>query len=210
MPSVHECDLPLIDFTMVIMSLIAFTDEMGLGKTVELLACIFSHRKSASEDDIFIDSQSELQKSNIKRLKRERVECICGAVSESRKYEGLWVQCDICDAWQHADCVGYSPERKLKSGEVSGVQQCEKKSMIKSKGYTRRKKTANIAMRDGEHICPLCLELMHATESPLATGATLIVCPAPILPQWHAEIIRYSFFLNCTPTLVKLDISCKT
>ncbi|XP_042957344.1 E3 ubiquitin-protein ligase SHPRH isoform X1 [Carya illinoinensis] len=170
-------------------------DEMGLGKTVELLACIFSHQKSASEDDIFIDSQSEFpvqQKSNIKRLKRERVECICGAVSESRKYEGLWVQCDICDAWQHADCVGYSPEGKLKSGEVSGVQRCERKSMIGSKGYTRRKKKANIAVRDGEHICPLCLELMHATESPVATGATLIVCPAPILPQWHAEIIRHT------------------
>lgn len=197
----------LIDFAMVNMALIAFTDEMGLGKTVELLACIFSHQKSTSEDDIFIDSQSEFpeqQKSNIKRLKRERVECICGAVSESRKYEGLWVQCDICDAWQHADCVGYSPEGKLKSG----VQQCEKKSMNKSKGHTRRK-TANIAVRDGEHLCSLCLELMHVTESPVATGATLIVCPAPILPQWHAEIIRYSFCLNCHPTLVKLDISLK-
>lgn len=171
-------------------------DEMGLGKTVELLACIFAHRKSASEDGIFIYTESEVpchQKPNLKRLKRERVECICGAVNESRKYKGLWVQCDICDAWQHADCVGYSPKGKhLKSSEVSGGQGYEKRSMVDTKKHTRKKNTTNVVVREGEHICPLCSELMQATNSPVATGATLIVCPAPILSQWHAEILRHT------------------
>ncbi|WVY90946.1 hypothetical protein V8G54_036460 [Vigna mungo] len=84
-------------------------DEMGLGKTVELLACIFTHPRSASGSDILFDLEPQIngdQKVTLKRVKRDRVECICGAVSESLKYEGLWVQCDICDAWQHADCVG--------------------------------------------------------------------------------------------------------
>jgi E3 ubiquitin-protein ligase SHPRH len=190
----------LIVLIMMIMTLMTSADEMGLGKTVELLACIFAHPKSASEDGIFINTESEVhQKSNLKRLKRERVECICGAVNESRKYEGLWVQCDICDAWQHADCVGYSPKGKhLKSSEVSGSQGCEKRSMADTKKHTRKKNTANIDVREGEHICPLCSELMQATNSPVATGATLIVCPAPILSQWHAEIIRYNFFF-CIP-----------
>ena len=179
------------------MTLMTSTDEMGLGKTVELLACIFVHRKSASECGIFVDTKLQVPgHQKIKRLKRERVECICGAVSESRKYKGLWVQCDMCDAWQHADCVGYSPKgKRLKSSEISDGQQCEKRSMGEFKRHTRKKNNANIVVRDGEHICPLCSELIQATDSPVATGATLIVCPAPILPQWHAEIIRYNSFL---------------
>lgn len=154
-------------------------DEMGLGKTVELLACIFVHRKPAFERRIFSDADFQAAgefKVNLKRLKRERVECVCGAVSESYKYKGLWVQCDICDAWQHADCVGYSSKRKTaKSSEQN---------------RTRKKNAPNIVVRDEEHICQLCSELIEATDSPVATGATLIVCPAPILPQWHAEIMR--------------------
>ncbi|KAL2317565.1 hypothetical protein Fmac_031441 [Flemingia macrophylla] len=155
-------------------------DEMGLGKTVELLACIFSHRRSASGSDIFIDLEPQIngdQEVTLKRLKRDRVECICGTVSESLKYEGLWVQCDICDAWQHADCVGYSPKGK----SLKSKQGCQ------SKAYK-----TTIAVRDGEYVCQMCSELIQATESPIASGATLIVCPAPILPQWHDEIIRHT------------------
>lgn len=159
------------------------TDEMGLGKTVELLACIFAHRRSASGSDTLIESVPQVngdQNITLKRLKRERVECICGAVNESIKYQGLWVQCDICDAWQHADCVRYSPKGKsLKSKQGS-----------ESKTYK-----TTIAVRDGEYVCQMCSELIQAIESPIASGATPIVCPAPILPQWHDEIIRYSFCL---------------
>lgn len=158
-------------------------DEMGLGKTVELLACIFAHRTSALEIGSISHDVMQVtgdHKINIKRTKRERVECVCGAVTESSKYNGLWVQCDICDAWQHADCVGYSAKvRNSKSSEVSEGQK-----------HIRSKKSTEIVEMDGTHICPLCSELIEAAESPMATGATLIVCPAPILPQWHSEIIR--------------------
>lgn len=160
-------------------------DEMGMGKTVELLACIFAHRKSADEDNMIADSESQATedlKVNLKRLKRERVECICGAVSENRSYKGLWVQCDVCDAWQHADCVGYS--------EASNGKECGKSSVFNK--YIRKKNTTTIVVRDGKYICQLCSELINATNSPIATGATIIICPAPILPQWHAEIMRHT------------------
>jgi PHD-finger len=39
--------------------------------------------------------------------RRERVDCVCGAVSEA-DYAGLWLQCDACAAWQHAACLGLS------------------------------------------------------------------------------------------------------
>ncbi|XP_058747815.1 uncharacterized protein LOC131620688 [Vicia villosa] len=155
-------------------------DEMGLGKTVELLACIFAHRRSANGSDTLIDSVPQVngnEKVSLKRLKRDRVECICGAVSESLQYEGLWVQCDTCDAWQHADCVGYSPKGKS----------------VKSKqGLESKTHKTTIVLRNGKYVCQMCSELIQATESPIASGATLIVCPAPILPQWHDEIIRHT------------------
>ena len=175
-------------------------DEMGLGKTVELLACIFAHRKPGSESDSLLNNALQAiqgQRGNPKRLKRDHVECICGAVSESPRYKGIWVQCDVCDAWQHADCVGYSPTEK--TSKSRGDSNKSKGDSNKSKGDSNgqgckkqrgKKNKTNIVMMDGEHICQLCLELIQATDAPAATGATLIVCPGPILPQWHAEIIR--------------------
>ncbi|KAJ6952172.1 E3 ubiquitin-protein ligase SHPRH [Populus alba x Populus x berolinensis] len=157
-------------------------DEMGLGKTVELLACILAHRKSTSDDGSVVAptwQNTGNQKINLKRLKRERVECVCGAVSDSYKYRGLWVQCDICDAWQHADCVGYSPRGKKKMS-ADDVQK------------HRNKTTISYVERDGEHVCQMCSELIEVADTPIATGATLIVCPAPILPQWHSEITRHA------------------
>lgn len=171
-------------------------DEMGLGKTVELLACIFSHRMSASEGGISIHDAlqvTEEQKVGLKRLKRERVECICGSVTESLKYKGLWVQCDICDAWQHSDCVGYSPKGRTSNfREVSNGEGDRKKRKVKFQRHRREKNRTTIIELDGEYICQLCSELIQATDSPVATGATLIVCPAPILSQWQAEIIRHT------------------
>lgn len=155
-------------------------DEMGLGKTVEMLACIFANRKPETDSDSFIDnvlslSGDQTPTDRIKRVKRERVECVCGAVSESPKFKGLWVQCDMCDAWQHANCVNYSTK-------VVKASRCKNATT----------KTVGTVEMDGNYICSLCSELMKATDSPIGTGATLIVCPAPILSQWHSEIIRHT------------------
>ncbi|XP_057541140.1 uncharacterized protein LOC130818900 isoform X2 [Amaranthus tricolor] len=162
-------------------------DEMGLGKTVELLACILAHRKSSSvcgsSSGSIIDGR-ETENIRFKRLKRERVECVCGALSESYKYEGLWVQCDVCDAWQHADCVGYSPSKDRQRAKEAYKSQYKNKK--------RKKNDPNIVLKNGEYVCQICLQLMQATSSPIESGATLIVCPTPILPQWHAEILRHT------------------
>lgn len=184
-------------------------DEMGLGKTVELLSCVFAHRMSSSE--AFGLPHSEMQadgqkRSNLRRLKRERVECICGAFTESIKYKGLWVQCDVCDAWQHANCVGFSAKRKMPvSTNTSVEQEFSKHSTGNSQKISRRKNNTKIVVMEGVHICSLCSELIQATESPVSTGATLIVCPTPILSQWHAEIIWYFSYLmfSCPMVLLK-------
>ncbi|KAJ4978047.1 hypothetical protein NE237_008827 [Protea cynaroides] len=168
-------------------------DEMGLGKTVELLACIFAHRKSSSGGGVFSENEMQVrQRNNLRRLKRERVECVCGAVSESAKYKGLWVQCDVCDAWQHANCVGYSPAgKKVDSPEVFSGKVYKKNESPEVKNHVK-KKGSNVVIMDEDHICQICLDLIQAVNSPISTAATLIVCPTPILPQWHSEIIRHT------------------
>lgn len=166
-------------------------DEMGLGKTVELLACIFTHQVESSS----IGNSSgeflceEGQKNSLKRLKRERVECICGSVSESIRYKGLWVQCDVCDAWQHADCVGYSPNKRYTKSKAILNEQQSTGNMHK---HAKRKNDVKIVEMEDGYICQPCSELIQACVVPVASGATLIVCPAPILPQWHAEIVRHT------------------
>lgn len=80
---------------------------MGLGKTVELLACILAHRASKEAMSKVMDSANRAR-ARLMKYKRDRVECSCGATQEDDFYEGSWVQCDHCDAWQHALCVGYA------------------------------------------------------------------------------------------------------
>ncbi|XP_021309524.1 E3 ubiquitin-protein ligase SHPRH isoform X2 [Sorghum bicolor] len=166
-------------------------DEMGLGKTVELLACIFAHRRPISLD--FSVSQNKTEMDQIKRQKVERVECICGAASESSAYMGLWVQCDICDAWQHADCVGYSPKKDILFDDTTeDVASTNKKSTMKSGIRRKKKPRCSIVETEDKYVCGLCLELTEATQTNIFSHATLIVCPAPILAQWHSEITRHT------------------
>lgn len=177
---------------------------MGLGKTVELLACILTHRSPACEGRACFNDDllgTDDHKTHIRRLKRERVECTCGAVTESWRYKGLWVQCDVCDAWQHSECVGYSPRGRKVKNDIETEQQLEKE--VEKKKHKRKKNAPTIIERDGKYICPLCSELMSATDAPIASGATLIVCPAPILHQWHAEIIRYGIFAQFSRSIKK-------
>eukprot|EP00887_Chlorella_sp_A99_P002685 scaffold6.g2685.t1 len=43
----------------------------------------------------------------------------------------------------------------------------------------------------GEWVCGACLRQSAAAEVTQPCGATLVVCPAPILHQWHDEILRH-------------------
>ncbi|KAG0546334.1 hypothetical protein BDA96_02G438700 [Sorghum bicolor] len=181
-------------------------DEMGLGKTVELLACIFAHRRPISLD--FSVSQNKTEMDQIKRQKVERVECICGAASESSAYMGLWVQCDICDAWQHADCVGYSPKKDILFDDTTeDVASTNKKSTMKSGIRRKKKPRCSIVETEDKYVCGLCLELTEATQTNIFSHATLIVCPAPILAQWHSEITRrVTLNLFFTASILSIEV----
>uniref|UniRef100_A0A1D1XWD7 E3 ubiquitin-protein ligase SHPRH n=1 Tax=Anthurium amnicola TaxID=1678845 RepID=A0A1D1XWD7_9ARAE len=167
-------------------------DEMGLGKTVELLTCILAHRKSYSDDCIISENEFREGGSLTKRLKQERVECICGAVTENTRYKGLWVQCDICDAWQHADCVGFSPKEKPSRSHEDSRSRPRKEHSSKTSHIANQKDSTRIINTNENYTCSVCSELIEAANSTIVTGATLIVCPSPILAQWHSELIRHT------------------
>ncbi|KAJ3055803.1 hypothetical protein HK097_009186 [Rhizophlyctis rosea] len=85
-------------------------DEMGLGKTVMLLALMSLHRPSAAT----IPSLSNLEISdaklkdvhpNLMETKDINACTVCGA-TEVRDEDRFWIQCDVCDLWDHGDCVG--------------------------------------------------------------------------------------------------------
>ncbi|KAH9308738.1 hypothetical protein KI387_036649 [Taxus chinensis] len=180
-------------------------DEMGLGKTVELLACILAHPQRSAQPGFIAQKKNTRQNGTctpLKRPKIERVECVCGAVTESYKYIGLWVQCDVCDAWQHGDCVGFR-----KDGQGGAERRDEKhfdskhafwsfisssrKVCSKRRKISAVKEAANVKEIGEKFICNTCSELLQITGTEVVSGATLIVCPAPILQQWQTEISRH-------------------
>lgn len=160
------------------------SDEMGLGKTVELLALIvgnpyrgpapvFLPKRPTSPGGLTPGRRpgqgsvptspataAAAVPSAIPQGQKERIDCVCGAYNmdpgAEEGYEGLWVQCSQCLAWQHGACVGF-PKRPPKK----------------------------------EYICQPCLRKVAATEVTQPCGSTLVVCPAPILAQWKAEISRH-------------------
>ena len=90
-------------------------EEMGLGKTVEVLACILANPRQGeglSSNPAYAGKAAKeaAQKvgQQLKCRRRERIECPCWEGGES--YEGVWVQCDTCLAWQHAPWVGSTPK----------------------------------------------------------------------------------------------------
>lgn len=66
---------------------------------------------------------------------------------------GLWIQCDECDVWQHAACLGLRRE-------------------------------------PADFVCGACQRARAAAEVTQDCGATLIVCPTPIVHQWSAGWAR--------------------
>ena len=99
------------------------SDEMGLGKTVEILALVLGNRykgpKPTFADTTTTTTTTASRKSaaaGAKEPEEERIDCVCGAFhldpTTGSEYEGLWVQCSTCLAWQHGACVGFGNARR--------------------------------------------------------------------------------------------------
>ncbi|KAG0565163.1 hypothetical protein KC19_8G169500 [Ceratodon purpureus] len=192
-------------------------DEMGLGKTVELLACILAHR--ASRESVLKATESANRvRGKLMKYKRDRVECSCGATQEDDFYKGPWVQCDHCDAWQHALCVGYATPLDIDANlrriaaQAQQVKRDGKRvrevyampvTIVTMENPRKRSKNVNAKVPRGNgdssvdkgdaetFVCGTCSEMIGRVEIEGECGATLVVCPTPILRQWQDEISRH-------------------
>lgn len=170
---------------------------MGLGKTVELLACILSNpNKDLPTPTPSERARKDLQDTLLKRKVR-RLECVCGS-AEEEEYEDSCVKCVICDAWQHSTCVAHKKPTEQSAGqwneESSKTESKSKGTGAQSRCTKMRSKLRennnDILSTGNKFVCGTCAELIARVEVE-DSGATLIVCPTPILQQWQEEILRY-------------------
>jgi E3 ubiquitin-protein ligase SHPRH len=173
------------------------------------LACILANGYNSHSIPSPVEAAQRLLKDKLARRKRERVDCAFGATEEDENYTFSWVQCDICDAWQHGICVGYASLTEVKEQRSRANANSGKRLSIgdskagdgineKPNGVKRRKTKKgcggfkeHINWKKGDSfVCGACAELIAGFEVLGDCGATLVVCPTPILQQWQDEILR--------------------
>ena len=150
-------------------------DEMGLGKTVELLALVCANRFTPDDgdDDVADAAAPDAAESGADGdgppWRGERVACACG--EDADDFEGTWVQCGACLAWSHAPCVDYRPPRRKRARNADDDEA-----------------EADPAV---DFECGRCRAWRAATPLRSRCGATLVVCPAPLVEQWRRELLRH-------------------
>lgn len=58
----------------------------------------------------------------VRQSTEERIQCVCSVTSDTpdaEDYDGLWVQCDKCNAWLHGSCVGFA--KRAPTGTISAL-----------------------------------------------------------------------------------------
>jgi E3 ubiquitin-protein ligase SHPRH len=177
---------------------------MGLGKTIELLACIMSNPYKSLTSDLDQTAEEAANKldEELKTRKQERIDCPCGAY-DKEVYDRIWVQCNCCDVWQHASCVGFGPEfeyvRNFEREISSNGKKSKSCTIIEKPKRVAGRITATMEIQHSvnkDYICGSCSRLIGSVEVPGISGATLIVCPPSILQQWQEEIARYVLMRN--------------
>ena len=146
--------------------------------------------------------------------KDETVNCACGATDAD--YEGMWLACDDCGAWSHARCVGYTKtderrhfrraaaarkaaddardraRRVAAHARAHADESLERAVEEAEKAANEAEKAAVEAESTPPFSCGACVASKAGETFSGPCGATLVVCPAPILPQWRSEIARHA------------------
>ena len=143
-------------------------EEKGLGSEAAAAAGAASRDSAASE------SEGE-----------EVVGCACG--DQDANYDGMWLACDDCGEWSHARCVGYTKadERRL----AAAHEEEEKNKTTREVGDGENKLAF---FEPPAFTCGRCAARRAGASFSGPCGATLVVCPSPILEQWRSELARHA------------------
>ena len=143
--------------------------------------------------------------------------CACGATDAD--YEGMWLACDDCGGWSHARCVGYTKTderrhfrraaaareaaddardaaRRFAADARAADARADESEDVVRDSFERAAEEAEKAAIEAESTppfsCGACVARKAGETFSGPCGATLVVCPAPILPQWRSEIARHA------------------
>ena len=129
--------------------------------------------------DVHVDAAGEKEEPDETEDEKE-IHCVCG--DAALDYEGLWLACEACARWSHARCVGYT------RADEKRHQRTVARALDTSLKAAAALDEANTAP---EYVCVACVAKRAGAVFDGPCGATLVVCPAPILPQWRAELARH-------------------
>lgn len=136
-------------------------------------------RIAASEGCDVVDVKTEI-KTEIKaeegeiepsedETRAEVVRCPCGARESDPTFNGLWVECEKCETWMHARCVGLCTNA---SREQRLMKMSQEEREFALSGFT----------------CGRCIAEHASATVDETCGATLVVCPSAIIQQWRDEV----------------------
>ena len=162
-------------------------------------------------------SPASAAEKDSKDSKDEVVNCACGATDAD--YEGMWLACDDCGGWSHARCVGYTKTderrhfrrvaaareaaddardaaRRFAADARAADARADESEDVVRDSFERAAEEAEKAAIEAESTppfsCGACVARKAGETFSGPCGATLVVCPAPILPQWRSEIARHA------------------
>lgn len=117
-----------------------------------------------------------------------------------------WVECRGCAGMQHAVCAGVTKPDFVCRGCVRPAPSIPLRCVAPASlvyAHSRLPRSLQFALPFISHsthntpspftstFAPRCRRKMAIAEVPTPCGSTLIVCPAPILDQWHAELKKH-------------------
>lgn len=154
-------------------------DEMGMGKTVEVISLILARPFPTPEqlERQYLDPEltpgtapGAPSVTNITKSTNLKCYCTPSARKAAPLRNSLVVTCRYCSTSQHLACVGYDfklPDPLYACPDCGSQARDEKE------------------LSEKERDDPVLRRM------PVEVGATLIVCPDTILPQWESEMRRH-------------------
>eukprot|EP00798_Chlamydomonas_sp_ICE-L_P018137 gene18137-24577_t len=194
-------------------------DEMGLGKTVELLACITANRfkeKENQADGGSLKAEQPGLRHGCKNYKQNNeVVAVRGDILADEMGLGKTVELLACITANRFKKKGHQTGGGALKAE-QGTRGSKEESIDCTCGYQSQDINdedgytgiwvfceacaswmhgACVGLKQiprGAFTCTRCMRLAASTQVHSPCGATLVVCPPAILPQWVSEIRRHT------------------
>jgi E3 ubiquitin-protein ligase SHPRH len=123
--------------------------------------------------------------------------------------DGVWLACETCDDWYHARCVGYTKTDERRHAKatrdarrvLADARRAAEEAETSKDAAAAAAAAAAVTAAEADVVaaddampftCGACVAKRAGEIVSGPCGATLVVCPAPILNQWRSELARHA------------------